>query len=241
VVFVGFFVGLGLGGLVVFFGCVFVVVVGVVGGGFVGLLVFLVVVLLWVFVLGVFLVGVFLGGCFLERQAYEEIQHKDKYQSGFHYRIHTDASGNYYNDAVYQPDYTLLPIIASNDSSQCYGAESSTLQLEKGMKVAPVISFGDYWAGSCKPSVSLFYYPSRGGDRRVCETSYVWKSSCWGVGTNGKPDKGYKSVNASVVGCKCDLDHASVRSVVGDPAAVLSSYSYCGGSALINIKIGAQS
>jgi hypothetical protein len=110
---------------------------------------------------------------------------------GFHYRIHTDASGNYSNDAVYQPDYTLLPIIASNDSSQCYGAESSTLQLEKGMKVASVISFGDYWAGSCKPSVSLFYYPSGGGDRRVCETSYVWKSSCWGVGTNGKPDKGW--------------------------------------------------
>jgi hypothetical protein len=29
----------------------------------------------------------FLGGCFLERQAYQEIQHKDKYQSGVHYVI----------------------------------------------------------------------------------------------------------------------------------------------------------
>jgi hypothetical protein len=96
-------------------------------------------------------------------------------------------------------------------------------------------------AGSCKPSVSLFYYPSGGGDRRVCETSYVWKSSCWGVGTNGKPDKGYKSVNASVVGCYCVSAAASVRSVSGSAAAVYSVDNFCGGSALINIKIGAQS
>ena len=101
--------------------------------------------------------------------------------------------------------------------------------------------YGDGWASKCNPAVSLFYYPNVGGDRRTYENAYVWRGGCWGSGVNGVPEKGYKCVNASVVGCYCGDGFASVRSVLGASSAVASSFDCCGGSALIGIEIGGQS
>ena len=160
---------------------------------------------------------------------------------GFHYMIHTDANGVKTNNAIYQPDYTALPSITNNNNSNCYGLETDTLAMEKGMLKTENIQFGDGWASKCNPAVSLFYYPNLGGDRRTYENAYVWKGACWCSGVNGVPEKGYKCVNASVVGCYCSNDSASVRTVAGSASAVLSDDGYCGGSALIGIEIGGQS
>ena len=160
---------------------------------------------------------------------------------GFHYMIHTDANGVNTNNAIYQPDYTALPGITNNNNSNCYGLETDTLAMEKGMLKTENIQFGDGWASKCNPAVSLFYYPNLGGDRRTYENAYVWKGGCWGSGVNGVPEKGYKCVNASVVGCNCGNSNASVRTVVGNDSAVYSNFVFCGGSALIGIEIGGQS
>lgn len=156
---------------------------------------------------------------------------------GFHYMIHTDANGVKTNNAIYQPDYTALPSITNNNNSNCYGLETDTLQMEKGMLKTENIQFGDGWASKCNPAISLFYYPNLGGDRRTYENAYVWRSGCWGSGVNGAPEKGYKCVNASVVGCACYNSDASVRSVYGVNSAVYGNDDFCGGSALIGINI----
>ena len=103
------------------------------------------------------------------------------------------------------------------------------------------IQFGDGWASKCNPAVSLFYYPNLGGDRRTYENACVWKGACWGSGVDIIPEKGYKCVNASVVGCDCTDSGGSVCSVRGISSAVGCGIGFCGGSALIGIEIGGQS
>ena len=78
----------------------------------------------------------------------------------------------------------------------------------------------------------------RGGQQNQYECGYVWQygKSRGGVNTDNleSPEKGFKNVNASVVGCSVDSGRAG-RTLIAYHAVADGFYSFAGGFAIGNI------
>ena len=144
-----------------------------------------------------------------------------RFISGMAYTIQNN--GGTYKNAFYcceRPE-DMQPLT----NTTIYGVIGTEFNALKGMRkfITDGIAFGSGWAKNADYNFSLFCYIALGGDVHTYECAYIWKDSCWGQGSNGKPADGYVCVNAAFGGCSASNGDASASTLYSHYAL---SFSY---------------
>lgn len=153
---------------------------------------------------------------------------------GLHYTIYNEG-GVYYNRFYAADKYSDVPVVTS--SYKVYDVIGTEFTQLKGLrKRIDGQKAANGWAKTSDYKSSLFNYLTIGGGQATYECAHVWRSNCWGQGTNGLPADGYECVNASCVGCSAANGFAG-RFLVASYAAMNTAGYFAGGFALPLIEI----
>lgn len=149
-----------------------------------------------------------------------------RYISGMAYTIQNN--GGTYKNAFYcceRPE-DMQPLT----NTTIYGVIGTEFNALKGMRkfITDGIAFGSGWAKNADYNFSLFCYIALGGDVHTYECAHIWKDSCWGQGSNGKPADGYVCVNAAFGGCFAYYGAASASTLYSFHALSNSDGFYAG-------------
>lgn len=144
---------------------------------------------------------------------------------GAHYLYGKDADGNVIHKFVCASNVDNIPAATSFTKDDYYNTIETTLNFARGLDIIADREglTGSAWQKSADYSHSLFDATVQGGGLSSYESMFRYLRACYGVGTNGVPDNGYWSLNASAVGCYAFNGRGSVRTLVGDCAL---SYGY---------------
>lgn len=133
----------------------------------------------------------------------------------FHHSIRKEG-GKYYVSVWCADDVKDIQPLGG---TSCYGVIGTAFPVLKGLQCKyRNLATGNGWVMKADYNASLFCYLATGAGSHSHEVCHVWRSNCYGVGTNNLPAEGYEAVNASVAGCPASYAHASARTLVANHA-----------------------